>query len=397
MIRCAGKLSAVLQTSRDAAHIEYCCPRCKAVQYLNILLLTKYMKQVKATALLNASLAGHDLYTDAPAYNVDIASLWAAVAHEAANGAVLRDSSLKSLPADCSQAVADPTSRKSLFPEQQGTALQESPYKPVAGLPEASTAFSHRQVEMLGHNQMRSPQMWSGSWQLAQQKVATHGDGQQPWIPGLCKQRAGTTVLSATGQAPDSTAGQMGAGQLAKRLAPDSTAGLSATQQVPGSRAGQLAAGEVLGSNPTQLLQCAKQQHIAASQTQSVAALQRAADSVPSWAQTTLPDHSGSPHHHGFLASAVMLETLGRQKQKLGLSLHASYQSPPEETGATDPEQNETHRPELGQGRSTPQPGQGGFSPESPTSHKWVHHVKCCALHYVFALQLHVSIVHHCS
>lgn len=345
------------------------------------------MKQVEAAALLSASLAGRDLDTATPAFNVDVASSWAAVAHGTVTGALLQHSLPKSLLADWSQAASDPTSRKSLLlPEQQATTLQEPPCKPIAGLPGTCIAASRGQAEVLGHNQRRSPQ--KGYWQLAQQEVATHGGGQQPWIVELHKHRAATTGLSATGlsttgQAPDTTAGQTVAGLFAKGLAPGNTAGMSATQQVPGSMAEQLAAGEVPGSSPERLPRGAKQHHIAAAQTQSVAALQRAADTVPSWAETTLPDHSGSLHHHGFLASAVMLETLGRQKQMQALSLHASCGSPPEGKAAMDPQKNETHhqgsgpggvRPESGHRGSTPGPGQGEFSPESPTSHKWVHH-----------------------
>ena len=332
------------------------------------------MTQVEAAALLSASLAGRDLDTAAPAYNVDAASSWAAVAHGTASGPLLQHSLLKSLPADCSQADSDPNSRKSLLlPEQQAAAC---------------------------HSQRRSPQ--KGNWQLAQQEVATHGGGQQPWVVGLDKHRAETTGLSAAGQAPDTTAGQMVAGHSAKGLAPGNTAGLP-TQQVPGSMAEQLAAGEAPVSSPGRLPRCAKQ-HLAAAQTQSVAALQRAADTVPSWAETTLPDHSGSPHHHGFLASAVMLETLGRQKQKQVLSLHASCGSPPEGKGALDPEQNDTDhqgsgpggvRPDSGHRGSTPGPGQGVFSPESPTSHKWVHHSMLCIASCTRA-SVCISC-HHCS
>ena len=303
----------------------------------------------------------------AQAHNGDNSLRLAAEAHGAAHGALLQDHLLRPLPADYSQAACNLAIQKSLMiPELQvAAALQEPPCSQTAGLPGTITAAIHGQTEMLGHNQMRSPQNWSETQQLAQHKVATSGGGQQPWITGLHKHRAGTARLPATGQ-------------LAKGLAPRCAAGLSATQQEPSSMAGQ-PAGEALGSSPERLPQSAKQQHIAAAQTQSVAALQRAADTVPSWAETTLPDHSGSPHRHGFLASSIMLETLSRQKQKQVLSLHASCDSPPEEKGAMDPEQNETLRQGSGQGgvgpdpglrASTPRSGQAGFSPELPTSHK---------------------------
>ena len=345
------------------------------------------MTQVQVATPLSAAMAGCNSHTAAPAHNADIASSWAIVAHRAGNGARLQYSPPKSLLADCSQAVSDAARKALSFSELQATpALHEPPCNTAAGLPGTFPAASHSQTRMLGHKQMHSPQNWSEQSQLAQQKVATPGR-QQSWIVGLYKQRAGTTGLPATGQAPDSTAGCIVAGQFATGQVPGNTAGLVVTQQIPGSMAGQLAMGQVPGNSPKRLPQCAKQQHIAGIETQSVAALQRAANTVPSWAETTLPDHSDSPHHHGFLASAVMLETLGRHKQTQALSLHASCGSPPDEKGAMDPEQNQTHRqgfgqggvsPDSGHGGLTPRSGQGDFSPASPTSHKWVRHSMLC-------------------
>ena len=380
------------QHAFGAVHVYFGCLKCKAV------------KQVQVATPLRCNL-----HTAAPAYNADIASSWATLAHRAGNDALLQYSSPEPLPADCSQAVSDPASRKALLlPELQATpALQEPPCNPAAGPPGTFTAASHSLTGMLGHNQMRSPQNWPEESQFAQQKVATSG-AQQPWMVRLHKQRAGRTELFATGQAPDSTAGQVLAEQFAKGHASGNNIGLSVTQQVPGSMAGQLAAGQlatgqVLGGSPKRFPQCAKQQHIAATKTQSLAALQRAADAVPSWAESTLPDHSGSSHHHGFLASAVMLETLGRQKQTQALSLHASCGNPSEEKGAMDPEQNGTQRqgsgpggvsPDSGQGWSTPRPGQGDSSPASPTSHKWVHHSMLC-IALCIPDSAYVLIVHH--
>lgn len=243
---------------------------------------------------------------------------------------------------------------------QAALALQEPPCTSAAGLPRTLIAASHGQTENLAWNCQQAYR--SECLQLAQQKVATES-GQQPRIAKLDKQWAGITAgLSATGHLPDGTARQ-GAGQLPTAQAQGNPAGLSMVRQVPGSIAGQLETGQVPGSRPKPLSGCAKQHHTVAAQTQSVAALQRIAHTVPSWAETTLPlpDHPGAPHHHGFLASAVMLETLGRQKQTQALSLHVNS---PQEKGGMELEQNETH----GQGSR-----QGLASPESPISHKWAH------------------------
>lgn len=227
--------------------------------------------------------------------------------------------------------------------------------------------------------------------------MATHG-GQQPWTARLEEQRAGVTAgISATGQLPDSTAREVAAGQLPTAQAQGNTAGLSVVRQVP-DRPGQLATGQLLGSSPEPLPRCAKQQHTFEPLTQSVAALQRIAKTVPSWAATTLPDHPGAPDHHGFLASAVMLETLGRQKQTQALSLHASS---PKEKGAMEPKQSKPHRgsrqglasPGEHEGVNPGRRGQGGSRPESPISHKWVI-PPCCAMHYACASLL--SAVHQC-
>lgn len=284
-------------------------------------------------------------------------------------------------------ACSEPSSRESwTLPEVQAAlALQEPPCTSAAGLPRTLTAASHGQTETLAWN-CQLPH-WSECLHLAQQKVAIHG-GQQPWIARVDKQRAGitsiTTGLSATGQLPDSTA---------RHQAQENTAGLSMVCQVPGSIAGQLATGQVPGSSPQPLPGCAKQHHTAAAQTQSVAALQRIANTVPSWAETTLPDHPGSPHFQGFLASAVMLETLGRQKRMEALSLHASST---QEKGAMEPKKNETHGQGSRQGPASPGSkhevnpgqGQGGSSPESSISHKWVHPSLVC-----IALSMHTTAI----
>lgn len=56
-------------------------------------------------------------------------------------------------------------------------------------------------------------------------------------------------------------------------------------------------------------------QCVLGAQTDSLAALERAAKTQPSWAHTTLHGKPGLQLHHGFLTSAVMMETLNRQKQ----------------------------------------------------------------------------------
>lgn len=60
---------------------------------------------------------------------------------------------------------------------------------------------------------------------------------------------------------------------------------------------------------------CEGRQCVIGVQTDSLAALERAAKTQPSWANTTLHGEPGLQLHHGFLTSAVMMETLNRQKQ----------------------------------------------------------------------------------
>lgn len=260
-------------------------------------------------------------HSAAAAYNGDIASSRAS-SHGAASSALLHGSLSQTLPGHSSATVPNPASRSPLSPRVQATpALHGSP----AALPGSLTAASHCQSQ--GLPCFQDP---SRCVPVTQPKMATHAE-QQHLAAGLHAQVA----CSAAGQqawALQSTAASGPPLPMSGSRPP--AVQQIATSQAPGNTVGQ-----------------------SAGQTQCVAALQRAANTLPSWAETTFHSLPDSPQGHGFLASAVMLETLGRQKQ--ALSLHASCSNPHERMGA--------HKPQHTAGSAL-----GGFSPGSPTSHKWV-------------------------
>lgn len=230
----------------------------------------------------------------AAASDGDIPSSKASSLNAATNSTLSHGSLPQTHSADSSATVPNPISRKALFPEVQAIPLHGSP---AAGLPGTFTAAGHSHAPDL-----RSFKDWSGNVSSPQLTTAAHAEQQQLAV-GLHKPVA------------------------------CSTAGQPATRQAPGNAVGQSAV-----------------------QTQSVAALQRAAKALPSWAETTFQNSPGTLLDHGFLASAVMLETLGRQKQ--ALSRHATCGSPLQQIKAEI-------SPHTGGS------GPGGFSPGSPTSHKY--------------------------
>lgn len=252
----------------------------------------------------------------AAASDGDIPSSKASSLNAATNSTLSHGSLPQTHSADSSATVPNPISRKALFPEVQAIPLHGSP---AAGLPGTFTAAGHSHAPDL-----RSFKDWSGNVSSPQLTTAAHAEQQQLAV-GLHKPVA------------------------------CSTAGQPATRQAPGNAVGQSAV-----------------------QTQSVAALQRAAKALPSWAETTFQNSPGTLLDHGFLASAVMLETLGRQKQ--ALSRHATCGSPLQQIKAEI-------SPHTGGS------GPGGFSPGSPTSHKWVTIPCYVLLHFVLLLLI---IRHRC-
>lgn len=259
-------------------------------------------------------------HTAAAAHDGDFPSFVATSSEGAANSSLPHGSLPRgTLPADSSATVLNPASRKALFPEVQVIPALHG--GPAAGPLGTLTAASHSHVPDL-----RSFKDYSGYLSTPQPTTAAHA-GQQQLVFGLHKPMA------------------------------CSTAGQPATRQAPGDAVGQ-----------------------SAGQTQSLAALQRAAEALPSWAETTFQSTPGTPLDHGFLASAVMLETLSRQKQ--ALSWHAACGSPLGQMGAEIPPQMQGS-------------GQGSFSPRSPTSHKWVH-AMCCTVATMFCFCLIIRY-RHCS
>ena len=220
-------------------------------------------------------------------------------------------------------ALSGPTNRKLLFPESQTLpASHKPPYSAAVNvLGNHSTASG-------GQAHMQSPM-------------------QQPLLIGL--DQGGQMLAAPT----DLTAQPQG------QKVP--------TVQVPGTTAWQ-AAGITSGRLP----QTPLWQPAAGVQTESLIALHRAAGKHPSWAQATLDNQAGSPHHHGLLASAVMLETLGRQKQA-SLMPEAGRHGPLQKR--EDSPRQESY---LGGVAS-----QDAASPQSPTRQKcaFLSIVRCLLLH----------------
>jgi len=103
-------------------------------------------------------------------------------------------------------------------------------------------------------------------------------------------------------------------------------------------------------------------QHAAAVQTESLAALERAAKLAPTWAQTTLHGKPGYQQHTGFLSSAVMLETLNRQKQ--AVLLQPEDRRPPHSWAGLEVQTR------VQQERSAPPPKFAQDRPGSPPSNR---------------------------
>ena len=234
-------------------------------------------------------------------------------------------------------AVSSLASRKLLFPEARAApASHSTSHNPAAGSPQSPLTGRQDQSQLHGHGQQQVAATWVGQMPTAQIGLTANTQLQTLTV-GKCMQLPGSPT---------------------RQFAPAGAGQSHAAGQGHSHAAGQghtLEAGQRPRNSPGLLPQGNRWQHRAEVCTESLAALQTAAKSNPSWAHTTLHSQPGTAEHHGFLASTVMLETLGRQKQ--ALLLHENSKSCLKQKGRTG-----------GSGEA----GQEGCSPASPTSHKWV-------------------------
>ena len=107
--------------------------------------------------------------------------------------------------------------------------------------------------------------------------------------------------------------------------------------------------------------------------TESLAAMERAAKAQHTWAQITLQSEPEVQQNHGFLSSAIVIETLNRQRQAELLHLSHEGHSDMQASGLQETEQPGRTSPRKGTAVAASESSSGSPS-GSPTSNRCVMH-----------------------
>ncbi len=130
--------------------------------------------------------------------------------------------------------------------------------------------------------------------------------------------------------------------------------------------------------------------------TESLAAMEKAAKAQHTWAQIRLPSEPEVQQNHSFLSSAIVIETLNRQRQAELLHLSHEGHSDVQVSGLQETEQQERTSPRKETAVACASECSSGSPSGSPTSNRSaMHEADACAISVIIAPLFHCRIALH--